>query len=323
MTAPDLCAMLREQLTIAGPAALSMLRSEKTSDSVVLVAALEAVSLLTSDTVGEEHQTLQAEILSACSTSPTLSWLIHEGLSLDRPETLPAEPLQQSNAFYRWLTLASLHPLLSDQEAEPVQRVLDDLQGQILAGPERFAALSPLAEQVIEELGLSEDHAAVALLEDLADASVAAAAPLPDVERAYAAAMERIRGAEVIAFPVARRLPAAPFKLTADTTDPLSMLAMPGPAWQERMLRDGLHLSWVEVQLEAGSMFFVQVQADTPGMLKGFTITSAESDAVKTVHREPESIIVLTPGLATIVGQDSQGHVRFELSFGSAKGAEE
>ena len=189
MTATDYRASLQAQLDIAAEAVIEMLRGVREPDVVVLVAALEAASLLDDVTVGPAHRAARAQVLDAARGSSVLAWLGGTALDL-RLDPLPEDDLEREARLHQWVTLAALVPLLPRGAARRVEAFTDEIRGQALARPDAFADLAATAGWIRDQLDLPEDHPAMGLLEDLA--TEAEAVPAEAVARGYAAARARL-----------------------------------------------------------------------------------------------------------------------------------
>ena len=184
MTVSDYRASLRSQLADAAAAAVAMLRGERAPDAVALVAALEAASLLDEVTVGPEQRVARAAVLAAAQGSAALPWLTSTALDL-RPAPMPDDELERHAEVQRWLTLAALLPLLPTGAAQRVQAALDDVEGQLVARPDAYADLAPLARWTLDQLDLAGEHPACVLLRELEDTASALPVSVGAVERAY------------------------------------------------------------------------------------------------------------------------------------------
>jgi hypothetical protein len=191
MTTSDYRSALRAQLADAAPAAVAMLRGERPPDAVVLLAALEAASLLDEVTVGADQRAARAAVLAAAPGSAALPWLTGTALDL-RPVLMPDDELERHTEVQRWVSLAALLPLLPAGASRRVQEALDDIQGHLVAHPDAYGDLAPLARWTLDQLDLPGGHPAVLLLRELEATQDTVPLPAAAVARAYQRAQAQL-----------------------------------------------------------------------------------------------------------------------------------
>jgi len=169
-----------EQLRVAAPQALAILREQAPRDATILMAAVEAASLLREAAWLETaDRALVYQVLEATRSSAAMAWLVGDALDLGGC----ASPPDDEPALEGWLdqlvALASIAPYLPDGARQRVDVVLDEARAVGFTDPERVAALSDGAAFMSDALDLSDEHPVAALLRDLAAARDLVAVPVP------------------------------------------------------------------------------------------------------------------------------------------------
>ena len=193
----DFRATLREQLAVAGPAALEMLAGAAPLDAAILIAAAQAAGLLDHVTVGEPAlRSLRSELVDALARSSRVA------LALDQLElstaayTLDVDVLDdQQETLHQLVSLAGLAEALPEALAVRVEAPLVLAEGTALMAPDRVAPLAPLAAWLSDQLDLDDGHRVHLLLSAVEDAVVGCEAALDEaaMARGMAAAAARAR----------------------------------------------------------------------------------------------------------------------------------
>jgi len=195
---------LRQQLEIAGPAALEMLAGTAELDVSILIPAAQAAGLLDHDTVGEPTlRRLRRELVAALASSPVVERALDaldlsasaytlEGCSLD----------DQQDLLHQLVGLAGLAELLPAALADRLEGPLMQAEGATMIAPDGVAALAPLAAWLADQLDLDDEHRVNLLLSAFEEAAMAGDVVLdePALARGMAAAAASFRRTQLSAW---------------------------------------------------------------------------------------------------------------------------
>ena len=191
-TPADYRASLREQLAVAGPAALDMLNGAAVLDVSTLMAAAQAAGLLDHVTVGEPAlRTLRRQLVEAMRRSSLVEAALEQ---LDLSSTAYAmEGLElddQQEILHQLVGLAGLAQVLPEALADRLEAPLVQAEGTALANPELVAPLASMAGWIADQLDLDDDHRVNLLLSAIEESALADEVVLdePALARGMAAA---------------------------------------------------------------------------------------------------------------------------------------
>jgi hypothetical protein len=184
-------ARLAQQLELVGPTALEMLAETTPVDPTLLMAALEAATLLSDHTTPTAVAPLRAQVLREVERSSVVDRLVREHLSpapLDWPDH---DPLEREARVQELVALAGLRTLVSSSERWRLDHILDDATASFELYPESFADLAEVAIYLDDELDLAPSHTVSAFLDALRLTAVVADEPIE--EAAFEAAFQAAR----------------------------------------------------------------------------------------------------------------------------------
>jgi hypothetical protein len=173
-TPADYRASLREQLAVAGPAALDMLNGSAALDVPTLVAAAQAAGLLDHVTVGEPAlRTLRRQLVEAIRRSPLLEAALEQlDLSATAYKMTGLDLDDQQEVLHQLIGMAGLVQILPEALAERLEAPLILAEGTALASPELVASLASMAGWIADQLDLDADHRVSLLLSAFEDAAL-------------------------------------------------------------------------------------------------------------------------------------------------------
>ena len=187
-------ARLQQQLELVGPTAILMLEETTGIDTIIVLAALEAATLLCKQTVGPEAGALRERVLRAAQRSSVPDRLVRDQLS-SAVLAWPKDDVLEREAHVRELVaLGGLRSVVSTSEQWRLDRILEDSLAAFELSPEDYADLSELAVYMDDELDLPTSHPVSVLLDSLRLAEILSREPLAatSLEAAYQAARAEV-----------------------------------------------------------------------------------------------------------------------------------